>query len=82
MAATFRPFVTRTLGAGRARAMSAVPSYTERMASTGRPVSPDITIYAFPTIAYSSIAVRVTGMLLTAGEPPLGRAFAAAWLEA
>ena len=44
-------------------------TYTERMAKTGRPISPHITIYAFPTIAWSSIGVRGCGMLLSAGAP-------------
>lgn len=50
----------------RARAMSNL-SYTERMDKTGRPVSPAVTIYRFPSIALSSITVRITGGLLTVG---------------
>mmetsp|Transcript_28517 Transcript_28517/g.91345 ORF Transcript_28517/g.91345 Transcript_28517/m.91345 type:complete len:169 (+) Transcript_28517:60-566(+) len=42
-------------------------SYTEQMEKTGRPLSPHVTIYAFPTIALSSITVRATGILLTVG---------------
>jgi len=45
-------------------------SYTEQMEKTGRPLSPHVTIYAFPTIALSSITVRATGILLTVGAPP------------
>lgn len=41
--------------------------YTEKMDLTGRPVSPHVTIYAFPTIAITSIAVRITGVCLTIG---------------
>ena len=46
-------------------------SYSERMNATGRPISPHITIYAFPTIAISSILVRSTGILLTIGTTGL-----------
>ena len=42
-------------------------SYSQRMAATGRPISPHVTIYAFPTIAISSITVRITGVALTIG---------------
>lgn len=42
-------------------------SYSERMAKTGRPISPHVFIYRFPTIAVSSIMVRVSGVVLTAG---------------
>ena len=45
------------------------------MEKTGRPVSPHITIYSFPIAALTSIANRVTGMLLSGG------AFAVAGLE-
>ena len=37
------------------------------MAAKGRPVSPHVTIYAFPVVAISSITVRVTGVMLTIG---------------
>jgi len=49
--------------------MSTVPSgkYTERQESLGRPVSPHVTTYAFPTVAISSITQRVTGVALTVG---------------
>lgn len=43
-------------------------SYTARQAKTGRPVSPHVTIYDFPPAALSSIANRVTGVALVAGE--------------
>ena len=50
------------------RAMSTTTqSYTERMDKTGRPISPHLWIYRFPTIAISSIMVRITGVMLTAG---------------
>ena len=53
--------------AARARALC---SYSERMAKTGRPISPALSIpYRFPLIAISSITVRITGVLLTAGAP-------------
>mmetsp|Transcript_42434 Transcript_42434/g.96022 ORF Transcript_42434/g.96022 Transcript_42434/m.96022 type:complete len:154 (-) Transcript_42434:247-708(-) len=46
---------------------SSAKPYSERMAAKGRPVSPHVTIYAFPAVAISSITVRVTGVLLTIG---------------
>ena len=39
--------------------------YTERQAKLNRPVSPHVTIYAFPTVAISSIMNRVTGVALS-----------------
>jgi len=42
-------------------------AYTDRMKRLGRPVSPALTIYAFPMAALSSVTVRITGCLLTAG---------------
>jgi succinate dehydrogenase (ubiquinone) cytochrome b560 subunit len=42
-------------------------TYSERMDKTGRPISPHVMIYAFPTIAWSSVMVRVTGILMTFG---------------
>ena len=54
-----------------ARALSTDPkeltSYTERMARTGRPVSPHVTIYAFPITAVSSVMNRFTGVALCIG---------------
>src|SRR3546814_9394044 len=44
------------------------PSYTERMAKTGRPVAPHVDIYAFPPAALTSIANRVTGVGLYVGK--------------
>ena len=43
------------------------PTYSERMDKTGKPVSPHVFIYAFPTIAISSITVRITGGMATLG---------------
>ncbi len=40
-------------------------SYTERQAKLNRPVSPHVTIYAFPVVAISSIMNRVTGVALS-----------------
>ena len=54
-----RPVVTVS---NHARAMSAAPKaelYSERQAKLGRPVSPHVTIYAFPVVALSSITVRL-----------------------
>ncbi|KAG7374176.1 succinate dehydrogenase, cytochrome b556 subunit [Nitzschia inconspicua] len=42
-------------------------NYTARMKKTGRPVSPHVTIYAFPVGAISSITNRVTGCALSFG---------------
>jgi succinate dehydrogenase (ubiquinone) cytochrome b560 subunit len=42
------------------------------MKKTGRPVSPHVTIYAFPITAISSIANRATGMCLSFGCLGLG----------
>jgi hypothetical protein len=39
--------------------------YTERQAKLNRPVSPHVTIYAFPVVAISSIMNRVTGVALS-----------------
>lgn len=47
-------------------------SYTTRMKKTGRPVSPHVTIYAFPVGAISSITNRVTGVALSFGAAGLG----------
>ena len=48
------------------------PTYSERMDKTGRPISPHVMIYNFPTIALSSITVRITGGMAT---------FGALWLD-
>lgn len=42
------------------------------MKETGRPVSPHVTIYAFPIAAISSITNRVTGCALSMGCAGLG----------
>jgi len=47
-------------------------NYTSRMNRTGRPVSPNVTIYSFPITALSSIATRVTGVLLSFGSFGVG----------
>lgn len=44
------------------------------MKDTGRPVSPHVTIYAFPVAAISSITNRVTGTALSLGCAGLGMA--------
>jgi succinate dehydrogenase (ubiquinone) cytochrome b560 subunit len=44
------------------------------MKATGRPVSPHVTIYAFPMAAISSITNRVTGVALSLGAAGLGAA--------
>jgi succinate dehydrogenase (ubiquinone) cytochrome b560 subunit len=47
-------------------------NYSSRLAQTGRPVSPHVTIYAFPACALSSITTRVTGIALSFGSVSLG----------
>ena len=44
------------------------------MKKTGRPVSPHVTVYAFPIAAISSITNRVTGVALSLGAAGLGAA--------
>jgi len=46
-------------------------NYSERMNKTGRPVSPHVTIYAFPPTALTSITNRVTGVVLSVGAAGL-----------
>ena len=50
------------------RTMATKEMYTAQQAKLGRPVSPHVTIYAFPITAISSIVVRVTGVALGAGK--------------
>ena len=52
-------------------ARNGVP-YTEQKQNLKRPISPHVTIYAFPTIALSSITNRVTGAMLCAGVYGIG----------
>mmetsp|Transcript_14989 Transcript_14989/g.31094 ORF Transcript_14989/g.31094 Transcript_14989/m.31094 type:complete len:173 (+) Transcript_14989:223-741(+) len=47
-------------------------NYTERMNRTGRPVSPHVTIYAFPVAALASISTRLTGVMLSFGAFGIG----------
>lgn len=47
-------------------------NYSARMDATARPVSPHVTIYAFPAVALSSITTRVTGCALSFGCAGLG----------
>jgi succinate dehydrogenase (ubiquinone) cytochrome b560 subunit len=54
------------------RAEFARGDYMSRSAAAGRPVSPHVTIYAFPACALSSIATRVTGVALSLGSASLG----------
>ena len=42
-------------------------TYTEAQGKKGRPLSPHVTIYAFPASAISSITNRVTGVSLAVG---------------
>ncbi|KAL1500467.1 hypothetical protein AB1Y20_013124 [Prymnesium parvum] len=64
MLAALRQRITQRALHPAARQMS---SYTERMEKTGRPVSPHVFIYRFPTIAISSIMMRISGVVLTVG---------------
>eukprot|EP00962_Isochrysis_galbana_P049147 scaffold20725_cov111-Isochrysis_galbana.AAC.22 len=57
------PRCPAALGMAARRMQSSTPSYTERMNATGRPLSPHVTIYAFPAGALLSITVRVTASL-------------------
>lgn len=49
-------------------------NYSSRMAKTHRPVSPHVTIYAWPVGALTSIVNRVTGVTLSFGAAGLGAA--------
>ncbi len=46
------------------------PAATLSSSSRPRPISPHVTIYKFPLSALSSIAHRVTGVALSAGNNP------------
>merc|ERR1712048_1183418 len=83
LASSLRMLMPRTpnLGATAMRAPSAhslctTPrlSYTQRQDLTGRPISPHVFIYRFPMIALSSITVRITGILASAGLSAVGGA--------
>ena len=65
----------RRLGGQRPRLAherAAGESYTEAQAAKKRPLSPHVTIYAFPVSAISSITNRVTGVTLAVGCYGLG----------
>jgi len=47
-------------------------SHIEKNEKLGRPVSPHVTIYAFPLAAWSSVAHRITGAALTVGMYGIG----------
>jgi hypothetical protein len=59
--------LSRALRASAAAGRRGMATYSERMDKTGRPISPHVTIYAFPTIAITSVMVRITGFALTVG---------------
>ena len=80
-----RPTGASALAAPVRRSMSTVSkSYSERMNATGRPISPHLYgapegagdfiggIYAMPTVAWTSILVRITGVCLTIGTTGVG----------
>lgn len=77
-----RPLMQRAVVSQGTRAMTVLSkesgeeykkmTYTTRMKKTGRPVSPHVTIYAFPAAALSSITNRVTGCALSFGAAGLG----------
>eukprot|EP01041_Mallomonas_annulata_P007619 gene7619-15602_t len=48
------------------------PEWKEKNEKSGRPISPHVTIYAFPIAATSSIANRGTGLALSAGISGIG----------
>ena len=65
---SLRRFQPARLPLARALSVDAKESsYTDRMSKSGRPVSPHVTIYAFPITAVSSVLNRVTGMALCVG---------------
>jgi succinate dehydrogenase (ubiquinone) cytochrome b560 subunit len=47
-------------------------SHIEKNEKLGRPVSPHVTIYAFPLAAWTSVAHRFTGAALTVGMYSIG----------
>jgi succinate dehydrogenase (ubiquinone) cytochrome b560 subunit len=49
-------------------------NYNERMKNKGMPVSPHVTVFAFPMVALTSITNRVTGCALSFGCFGLGAA--------
>mmetsp|Transcript_5312 Transcript_5312/g.7423 ORF Transcript_5312/g.7423 Transcript_5312/m.7423 type:complete len:168 (-) Transcript_5312:66-569(-) len=77
-----RPLLRRAIATQHARPMTVLSkqsaeeykkqNYNSRMAATGRPVSPHVTVYSFPAGALSSITNRVTGMGLSFGAVGLG----------
>ena len=62
-----RPSALPRMGVAQFRTTSVAASelYTERQAKLNRPVSPHVTIYAFPIVSISSITNRVTGVMLS-----------------
>lgn len=58
----------------RSLAYKSLQNYTARKKESGQPVSPHVTIYAFPIGALSSITNRVTGCVLSMGCAGLGAA--------
>jgi hypothetical protein len=42
-------------------------SQRQERLNPNRPISPHVTVYAFPTVAFSSVTVRITGGLLSVG---------------
>lgn len=67
-----RPVIRSQAQNTRVLSSSAADTYTEKQSKTGRPVSPHVTIYAFPVTALSSITNRVTGAALTVGTTGIG----------
>ena len=55
--------LNQSLAQARRRMCTAAETYTEKMDKTGRPLSPHLMIYKLPTIAVSSITVRITGVI-------------------
>jgi len=53
-----RPALARSL-------CTATESYSQRMEKTGRPLSPHLEIYKLPAIAWSSLGVRASGVVVS-----------------
>ena len=66
-----RPFVAASSASKPTKPVQEELSYTEKQEKTGRPLSPDVSVYVqagtFPTIAISSILNRATGVSLSMG---------------
>ncbi len=64
--------VLRTSSSSSSSSSSTSVGYLERQRKLGRPVSPHVTIYAFPLAAISSVTHRITGVALAVGMYGIG----------